>query len=244
MEESSKLAVNRWLAWTGPAFVVFATLTWGVMGHNIPPPNMMAMTGEQLVSEYYGKYPSIAPGMVASASVGYFYATWSALLASLLRDENGHLSALSLIELAGGLLTGWLFALCGMMWATCAVLVHQVDPGIIKAIHTMTWFIFDCTYGMTTIQMVALGLFTVLNKKQTMFPAWAGWTTIAIGLGFIPLVIMPFVTDGPFTVPGLWNFWIVFGAWLLLFFGVYNYYVLKHVYLSAEDQKKAAGLKA
>ena len=108
----------------------------------------------------------------------------------------------------------------------------------------MTWFIFDCTYGMTTIQMVALGLFTVLNKKQTMFPAWAGWTTIAIGLGFIPLVIMPFVTDGPFTVPGLWNFWIVFGAWLLLFFGVYNYYVLKHVYLSAEDQKKAAGLKA
>jgi len=241
MEEKTKLAIDRWLAWTGPFFVVTITITWGVMGHNIPPPNMMAMTGEQLVSDYYGKYSSIAPGMVAAGTFGMFYSVWSCLLASLMRDEKGQHSALSFIELAGGLLTGWLFAFCSMTWAACAVLVHQVDPGIIKMIHTITWFIFDCTYMITTTQMCALGLYTVLNKRQTMFPAWAGWTTIAIGLGFIPLVIMPFVTDGPFVVPGLWNFWIIFGAWLLLFFAVYNYFVLRHVYRSPEEQRRVAG---
>jgi hypothetical protein len=240
MDEAAKRAVERGLAWCGPFFVVSIIITWGLMGHNVPPPNMMAMTGEQLISEYYGKYASIGPGMVGAATFALFYTVWSCLLASLMRDENG-ISALGLIELAGGILTGWLFAFCSMMWAACAVLVGQVSPDIIKMIHTLTWFIFDCTYMITTIQMVALGLWTVLNKRQTMFPAWAGWTTIAIGVGFVPLVIMPFVTDGPFTVPGLWNFWIIFSFWIFAFFGVYNYYVLRHVYKSPQEREIAAG---
>jgi hypothetical protein len=241
MDERAKRAVERGLAWCGPLFVVLIIYTWGVMGHNIPPPNMMAMTPEQLVSEYYAKYPSVGPGMIGAATVGLFYTVWSCLLASLMRDENGNVGALSFIELAGGILTGWLFAFCSAMWAACSILVGQVDPGIIKMVHTMTWFIFDCTYMITTIQMVALGLWTVLNKRQTMFPAWAGWTSAAIGVGFVPLVIMPFVTEGPFTVNGMWNFWVIFSFWIFAFFSVYNFYVLKHVYRSPEAQAKAAG---
>jgi hypothetical protein len=52
---------------------------------------------------------------------------------------------------------------------------------------------------------------------------------------------MPFVTDGPFMVAGLWNFWIIFTGWIFAFFGVYNFYVLKHVYKSTADQAVAAG---
>jgi hypothetical protein len=241
MNEGHKRAVDQALAWCGPIFVIGATGTWGIMGHNIPPPNMMAMTSEQLVSDYYGLYPDIGLGMILCASFALFYTVWSCLLASLMRDENGAVGALSFIELAGGILTGWLFAFCSAMWAACSVLVNQVDPDIIKMVHTMTWFIFDCTYMITTIQMVALGLYTVLNKRQTMFPAWAGWTCIAIGVGFVPLIIMPFVTEGPFTVQGLWNFWIIFPAWLFAFFAVYNFYILKHVYKSPEQQARASG---
>ena len=241
MDDSTKNEIERGLAWCGPFFVVMITITWGVMGHNIPPPNMMGMTPDQLVSEYYGRYPEIGPGMIASATFGLFYTIWSCLLSSLMRDENGQMGALSLMELAGGILTGWLFAFCSAMWAACSVLVHQVNPEIIKMVHTFTWFIFDCTYMITTMQMVGLGMWTVLNKRQTMFPAWAGWVTIAIGVGFVPLVIMPFVSEGPFAVMGLWNYYIIFGTWLLAFFGVYNYYVLKHVYRSPEERLRASG---
>ena len=159
----------------------------------------------------------------------------------VMRDEKGNLSVLSLIELSGGILTGWVLAFCPAMWATCSVMVNQVDPHIIKMVHTFTWIIFDCTYMITTMQMVAMGLFTVLNKRQTMFPAWAGWTAIAVGVSFIALVFMPFVTEGPFTVPGLWNFWVIFSTWIWAYFGVYNYYVLKHVYKAPEAQARAAG---
>jgi hypothetical protein len=93
--------------------------------------------------------------------------------------------------------------------------------------HVFTWIIYDCTFMITTVQLTGLGLYTVLNKKQTIFPAWAGWSAIAVGITFIPLLIMPFVTEGPFTVGGLWNFFIVFSLWLFAFFTPYSYFMLK-----------------
>jgi hypothetical protein len=241
MEESATRAIERGLAWCGPIFIVAMIYFWAVMGHNVPPPNMMAMTADQLVSEYYGKYPSIGPGMIGTATFGLFYTLWSCLVAKLMREENGGFGVLSMMELSGGILTGWLFAFCSAMWAACSVLVDQVPPDTIKMVHTFTWFIFDCTYMITTMQMVAMGLFTVLNKRQTMFPAWAGWVAIAVGVSFVALVLMPFVTEGPFTVPGLWNFWVIFTTWIFAYFGVYNFYVLKHVYKAPEAQALAAG---
>ena len=92
--------------------------------------------------------------------------------------------------------------------------------------------------------MVALALYTILNKRQTMFPQWAGWACAAIGVSFIALVLMPFVSDGPFAVGGLWNYWIIFGTWLFVFFFVYNVFVLKHVYRTPEEQRRAAGILA
>lgn len=241
MEENAKRAIERALAWTGPIFIVTMVYFWGMMSHNIPPPVFMAMTPEQLISDYYGKYPEIAPAMIAVATFGMFYTTWSCLIANLMKDENGQPTALSNLELSGGILTGWLFAFTGAMWAACSKLTGTVDPGIIKMVHTFAWYIFDCTYMITTIQMVGLGLWTILNKKQTIVPAWAGWCSIAIGTAFIPLVFMPFMTEGPFAVNGTWNFWLIFTGWIFLFFGVYNFYVLKHVYRSPDEQRRAAG---
>ncbi|MFA7595551.1 MAG: hypothetical protein WCY92_04270 [Novosphingobium sp.] len=240
MDESTKRAIERGVAWTGPIFVVGYFLCWGVLGRNIPPPNMMAMTGEQLVAEYYSQ-PTVAIGMIGAATFGIFYTIWSCLLAATMRDESGSMGVLSLLELSGGILTGWLLAFCSAIWASCAVLAQQVDADVIKMTHTFTWIIFDCTYMITTMQMFGVGLWTVLNKRQAIVPAWAGWTAIAIGAAFIALVFMPFVTEGPFTVDGLWNYWIIFGTWLFAYFAVYNFYLLKHVYRSPDQQRIAAG---
>lgn len=244
MEESAKRAIERSLAWCGPVFMVMIVATWAVMGQNLPPPNMLGLSAEELVSTYYGSSSTIAPGMVAAATFALFYTVWSCLLASKMRDEQGQLGPLSMVELSGGILTGWLMSFSSAMWAACAVLAQEVNPETIKFIHTLTWFVFDLTYMITTMQMVGLGLWTVLNKRQTIFPAWAGWTSLAIGVSFIPLVFVPFVSSGPFAVGGLWNFWIIFSAWFGPFFGVYSFYLLKHVYRSAQEQDSALGILA
>jgi hypothetical protein len=240
MDERTKNSVERAIAWCGPLFVVTYSLFWGIMGHNIPPPNVFGMTGDQLVSEYYGKYPSIGVGMIGAATCGLLYMPWSCLLASMLKNDDGSYGVLSFMELAGGLLTGWVLAFCPAMWAACAFSVGSVDPNVIKMVHTLTWIIFDCTYMITSIQLAGLGLYTILNRRQQIFPAWAGWCALAVGVIFVPLVLIPFVTEGPFKLPGLWNYFIVFGTWLFAFFSVYSYYMIKHLN-RARTQGEAVG---
>ena len=230
MDKETKRIVELGIAWCGPLFLIGYIIFWGILGHNIPPPNMMGLTPDQLVSEYYGKYQSdIEIGMIGSCVVGLLYVPWSLILASLLKDEDGSIGVLSMIEMAGGILTGWVIIFGPAMWAACAFLVTSIEPATVKLVHVTAWIIYDCTFMITTIQTTAVGLYTVLNKKQTIFPAWAGWCTIATGITFIAEVLMPFVSaGGPFAVGGIWNFFIVYGVWLFMFFTPYSYFMIKH----------------
>lgn len=218
-------------AWCGPIFVITYLIFWIGLGHNLPPPNFMGMTGAELVSEYYAKYQSdIKLGMSVTTLVGLLYMAWSCTLAAMMKDDEAGSSVFSNLELAGGLLTGWLLAFCPAIWLSCAVFVHEVDPNVVKLVHGFTWFIFDMTYMITTLQLTGLGLYTVFNRKQTIFPAWAGWAAITVGIIFLPLTLVPYVSSGPFTVAGLWNFYIVFGTWGFAFFSAYSYFMLKELY--------------
>lgn len=241
MDKETKRLAQLAVAWCGPLFVVGYIIFWAMLGHNVPPPNFVGMTAEQLISEYYGKYQSdISIGMIGCTFVGLIYMPWSCLLASMLREEDGSLSVFSLMELSGGLLTGWLLAFCPAMWAACAIYATSVDPMIIKFMHSLTWYIYDCTFMITTVQLTGLGVYTILNKKQTLFPAWAGWCSIAVGIIFLPLLLVPFVADGPFAVGGSWNFFIVFGTWLFAFFTPYSYFMFKALAKTQEVSKLSA----
>jgi hypothetical protein len=218
MDNETKRLIRIGFAWCGPLFVLGFLICWAIMGHNVPPPNMMGLSAEQLVHDYYLKNQNeIAMGMIGAATIGMLYTPWSLLLATMLKEDDGSLGVLSLTEAAGGILTGWLLAFCPALWATCALLAGSVSPDLVKLLHVGTWIIFDCTYMITTIQLIALGTYIVLNKKQTIFPEWTGWCAIAIGITFVPLVIMPFVTEGPFAVGGGWNFYFIFSIWLFAF---------------------------
>ncbi|BFM07057.1 hypothetical protein [Halioxenophilus aromaticivorans] len=229
MNPLTKNTIMILAAWSGPVFVLTYLIFWIGLGHNLPPPNFMAMTGAELVNEYYGKYTAdIKLGMTVTTFVGLLYLLWSACLASIMAEKSGP-TLFSNLELAGGLLTGWLLAFCPAIWLSCAVFVNVVDPDIILMVHGFTWFMFDMTYMITGVQLLGIGLWTVFHKEQSFFPAWAGWSALAVGVIFLPLTLIPYVTSGPFTVAGIWNFYIVFGTWGFMFFSVYSYYLLKEL---------------
>lgn len=230
MDQETKRLINLALAWCGPLCVAGYAIFWGWLGHNIPPPNMMGMSAEQLVNEYYlANLNDIKIGMIGTAFFGLFYVPWSMLIASLLREKDGSLGVLSLVEIAGGILNGWVLAVCPAMLAACAFMVGEVPAGVIKAMHVTSWVIFDCTYMVATPQLLAIGAFAVLNKEQPYFPAWAGWFAIAVGLTFLPLSLMPFVSVGPFSLPGVWNFGVVFSTYFIAFFLPFCYFVFRAV---------------
>lgn len=120
-----------------------------------------------------------------------------------------------LMELVAGYLHPRSVIFCPALWATSALFATSgADPIIIKMLHVATWIMYNCTYVITTIQCLGVALYTILNKKQTVFPEWLGWSAIAAGMVFIGVVFIPFVTTGPFIVSGTWNFYMVFGVWL------------------------------
>lgn len=242
MSSETERMLKLCLAYCGPAFVILYIIFWAILGNNIPPPSFVGVTGEDFVASYYGKYDTIALGMLVSAFAGMLYFPWSALVATFMVDRNGRATVLSNIELGGGILTGWLLTLCPAMWGACAVLAGTLSPDIIKSMHATTWIIYDCTYMITTVQTTAIGLYTILNKEQRIFPTWAGWAAIVVGATFLPLTMMPFMAEGPFAVNGLWNFWIVFPLWLFAFFSVYTFFMLKH--LHSNEDLQAAGVSA
>ena len=153
---------------------------------------------------------------------------FSLQLASMMRDEQGQMGLTSLMEAGGGVLTSWSVIFCPALWATTAIFAtSSMDPVIIKMMHVATWIMYDCTYVITTIQCMGVALYTIFNRNQTFFPAWLGWCAIATGMVFIGVVFIPFVTEGPFIVSGTWNFYIVFGVWLLAFFLPYSFFAIK-----------------
>lgn len=238
MDKETRNAVELGLAWIGPVFVLAYFWFWGVLGHNIAPPNFVGMTAQELVANHYGKFQAdITLGMAGSCFIGLLYMPWSCLLASMLREEDGRMGVLSLMELTGGALTAWVLAFCPAIWLVCAINATTLDPVIIKTIHSFTWYIYDMTFMITSVQLTGLGLYVVLNRKQTIFPAWTGWSAIAVGVIFIPLLLIAFIADGPFAVGGLWNFYIVFGTWLFGFFSPFSYFMIKE--LSSRRQKFA-----
>lgn len=243
MNPDTDIQVKRAIAYCGPIFVISYIICFGLLGHNIPPPQMIGISGEAFVSSYYGRYPEIAAGMVGCCVAGLLYLPWSCLLASMLRDKQGNLGMLGMMELSGGLLTGWLLAFCPALWAACSLMVGKVDPEVIRMLHLGTWIIYDCTFMITSVQLLGLGLYVVLSK-ESIFPAWTGWAALAVGAAFLPLVLVPFSAEGPFAVNGAWNFFIVFGVWLFAFFTPFSIYMLKALSRDGAETRRADAAQA
>lgn len=242
MDDKVAYQVQRWTAWTGPVMVVTYLAFWIILGHNHPPPST-ALTGAQLVAQYYAPNQSdILLGMALCAFSGLLYLPWSCLLAvQMWRREK--VPVLTLLQLTGGVLTAWLLAACPAMWAWCAryATTPGVDPELVKSVHMVSWYIYDMTYMVTTIQLAGCGLFALLDKKApAIFPRWAGWVAIWTGLSFLPLTFIPYFDDGPIAANGLWNFYVVFISWGVWFCS-YSFFMFREVKRNAAAPFAALG---
>jgi hypothetical protein len=146
----------------------------------------------------------------------------------MMRRNEHNMPVLAYIQLLGGGITAWLLAACPAMWAHAAHLGTS-NPVMTQAIWADSWMIYDLTYLITTVQMVAIGVYALTDRTDSPpFPAWTGWVAIGGGLCFIPLTALLYYNDGPFALNGLWNFYIVFGWWLV-WFSVTSYYMINYI---------------
>ena len=188
----------------GPVFVVGYLIFWAGLGHNIPPPSWGYTPQERLANYFQPYHSQIQAGMLGCAVIGILYLVWAAQLCVMMRKRS---PVLANIELLGGGITGWLLAECPAMWAE-AVRVSGSNPVLADTLWRESFTIYDCTYLITTVEMVAVGLYALTDRSESpIFPRWTGWVAIGGGLSFVPLSWMPYHDSGPLAVNGAWNFW-------------------------------------
>lgn len=228
MKSELDLRAQLGAALCGPAFVLGYLIFWGVLGHNTPPPSM-GLSTDALMSSYFNKYHSdILLGMTGCAAIGILYLPWAAQLCVMMRRDTHNSPVLANIELLGGGITAWLLAECPAMWAHAAY-VSAASPVLAQSIWQGSWFIYDLTYPITTVEMIAIGVYALTDRSiGAPFPRWTGWLSIGGGLSFLPLSMIVFTNRGPFAMPGAWNFWIVF-SWWLVWFSVISYYMIADI---------------
>ena len=210
MNDQASKRIQIFCAYCGPAFVILYGLSWVVLGHNYPPPNPL-FTGQELVDNFYLKYRGqIMLGESLSTALGILYLIWACqLTVQMWRRESTPL--LSLLQLTGGLLTGWVLIFCPALWAWCAEAAGTVNPELIKAVHFMAWYTYDMTYMITTVEVTAIFLLIFLDQeKPGIMPRWVACLALFSGLSFLPITFLPYFKSGPFALNGYWSFHVAF----------------------------------
>jgi hypothetical protein len=240
MDEALSRRIQLICAWCGPAFVVLYGLSWAVLGHNAPPPDP-SFTAQELVDNFYLKHQNqIMLGQSLSSAFGILYLIWACQLTiQMWRREPTPI--LSIIQLCGGLLTGWVLIFCPALWVWCAEVAGTINPEVIKAVHFLAWYSFDMTYMITTVEVIAIFVLVLADKqKPALMPKWAAALALFSGLSFLPITFLPYFKSGPFALNGYWSFHVAFISYAL-FTVIIGYYMAQDI-KRVKTQAVAAGL--
>lgn len=214
--------------WAGPVFLIGYVLSWGILGYNIPPIDPGMSIGD-LQAHYTDHNLRIRIGMTLGVFFGPLYYVFSASVSRILTKIEGPNSIYAVVEQMGGAMTGVVIMVAGAAWLTAAFRIEERTPEIIRALHDFAWMFFDTTYIVTTVQLIVTGLAVIGDRRAVpIIPKGAGWYSIAAGVSFLPVSLIPFTVHGAFAWNGLINYWVAFTAYFF-WAVVFTYYGFKAI---------------
>lgn len=218
----------RFCAWMGMAFIAVFGLCWGLLGHNLPPfaPDVPA---SEVAGWYRDHASGIRFGMVMAMSFAPAYGVWGYAVAKVLEQVVGKDSILVQLARVGAAWTTITVLIPCAFWLTAAFRPEALPDWMIQMLYDMAWLLIDLAYGVTTVQLFALGVGFLADKRAVpLVPKWLSWYGIWVGFMFIVECIMPYFRNGAFARSGILNYWIEFGIWGV-WVPVLTYYTLKAI---------------
>jgi hypothetical protein len=219
----------RFCAAMGPVFLAVFIVCWGVLGYNIPPLSA-ELTGEQMATHFRTHANEVRAGMAGSMTFAVLYMVWGLSITKVMEtlETNGN-NVLSQLQLWGAGLTVVPILVSSSFWLTGAYRPQALDPSILQMLYDMAWLLIDLAYAVTSMQMFALGVLFLSDKRAVpLIPKWVSWYSIWVGFMFVIEVLMPYFKGGPFARNGWLNFWIEFLIWFF-FIVIVTLYVFKAI---------------
>lgn len=215
MDERSNLNYQLISAWCGPLFVLIFVVTFGVYGHNLPRPISPAFGAEEIAAYYRENLSDLRLGWVVSLIFISLYLPWSAQISEHLRQIEKNSRLMTYLQLIAGALTVFVVSFGMLCWAV-ACFRPERDAAIIQTLHDIGWESLELQWCITTVQMVAMALVGLADKRETpLFPRWVCFLSIWCGLSFAPASLTLYLKTGPFAWDGLLSFYIPYAAWLV-----------------------------
>lgn len=215
MDQKTSLRFQQIAAWCGPAFLVTFVFFWGILGHNIPNPSP-AMSAADLATRYSDNLGEIRVGFIVALIAVVLYMPWTAYISARMARIEGSYPVLANLQLLGGGLTVIVVSISAMFWAVAAFRPDR-DPELIRLLTDSGWLTIDLLYACTTLQMVALALAVLADRKSRtpLMPNWACYLTIFCAVSFFPASLTGVLQTGPFAWNGVMSYYFPYLCWLV-----------------------------
>ena len=226
MDEQTKIFYQKLSIYMGPIFVTTFVIFWAWLGHNLPPPHP-DWPAQAFTDRYVSHLTEIRVGFLVALITICFYLPWTGYVtARMKRIETGPYPVLAYTQLLGGCLTVMVVSISMWCWVVAAQRPERA-PEITQMLTDAGWLMNDTVYMCTTLQMWALALCVLHDRraKVPLMPNWACYLTIFCGATFFPASLTAILRNGPFAYDGLIGFWVPYPAWLVWMF-VASYYLL------------------
>ena len=215
MDQKTSLRFQLISAWCGPAFLVTFVLFWGVIGQNLPNPSP-ALSATDLAARYSQNLGEIRLGFIVSLIIVCLYMPWCSYISARMAKIEGGYPVLANLQLIGGALTVMVVSFSACFWAIAAFRPER-DPALIQLLTDTGWLVIDLQYACTTLQMVALALAVLSdrkNKATPLMPNWVCYLTIFCAVSFFPASLTGVLKTGPFAWNGVMSYYFPYFCWL------------------------------
>ena len=214
MDEQFDPQVQRWLVWTGPAFMLSLFVGFGLFAGWIPPPPAY-LSAAELAQLFRENATNIRIGMIISIIGSSLFIGWFVALAVQLKRVEGKYSPIAYAQLVCGAIVVIEFLFPLTFWEAAVFRLERSDEAI-QSMNDLAWFPFLAQASLATFQIVLIGVAILRDKRaDPIFPRWAGFFNIWVALLLLPGDIIVFFKKGPLAWDGLLSWWMVLTAYFL-----------------------------
>lgn len=216
-----RAAVQRGMAWTGPAMLVLWVGAFILLAELIPPPDPED-TAREVVARFGDDTDLIRLGLTVTLFASALLVPFAAVISTQMRRIEGGGGPLAQTQVVSAGLLSMEFIVPIMVWQTAAFRFDAESARIIQMLNDMGWLMFVAVISSVIVQIVSFGIAILIDERENpIFPRWSGYFMLWVALLLAPTSLCVFFKDGPFAWNGLFAFWIpltAYAAWMLVTF--------------------------
>ena len=208
---------QKMCAWGGPFCAAF--LGVGLLMAGFVPPPSPELTPREIAEIYLTNANMIRAGMLLGLVGIAGYVALVGAISAQMRRMQGISRLPPDLQLGAGAI-GVLTVMFPVMIFAVAAFRPERDPQMTQMLNDLGWLVIIPAFPTFLAQFMAIAFGTLQDKSpRPVFPRWAAYFNVWVGVLFVPGGFAYFFRSGPFAWNGLLAFWVAAGAffvWLLV----------------------------